>query len=100
MRWLALLYEANISIFDSSSNQWMNGRIRRHFKFFGDQYTIEWNEETQFRRRWISLLRMSKYDLEIFSKQIPDAIYILALATKDHNTAQASKRSRLRRKTG
>ncbi|CAF4066775.1 unnamed protein product, partial [Adineta steineri] len=41
MQWLALLYNANISIFDSSSNQWINGRIRRHFQFFGDQYTIE-----------------------------------------------------------
>ncbi len=46
MRWLALLYDANISIFDSSSNEWIHGRIRRHFQFFGDQYTIEWNGKT------------------------------------------------------
>ncbi|CAF0735948.1 unnamed protein product [Adineta steineri] len=123
MQWLALLYNANISIFDSSSNQWINGRIRRHFQFFGDQYTIEWNgqsivmetkifslttkyhyqnQETilaQFHRRWISLIWTNKYDLEIFSKEIPDAIYILALAAKDHNTSQSSKSSKSTRKT-
>ncbi|CAF1460161.1 unnamed protein product, partial [Adineta steineri] len=54
----------------------------------------------QFRRRWILLLWTRKYDLEIFSKQIPDAIYILALAAKDRNIAQGSKRSRSTRKTG
>lgn len=123
MRWVALLYEANISVFDSSSNQWTNGRIRRKFQFFGDQYTIEWNGENivmetnlfslttkfhyqnqeiilaEFRRRWISLIWKNKYDLEIFSKQIPHAIYLLALAAKDHNTSQSSRSSRSSRKT-
>ncbi|UJR12371.1 hypothetical protein I4U23_016548 [Adineta vaga] len=123
MRWLALLYNANISIFDSSSNEWLHGRIRKHFQFFGDHYTIEWNGKTivmetkvfsltttfyyqnqetllaQFHRRWISFIWRNKYDLEIFSKQIPDAIYILALIARDHNISQSLKSLRSIRKS-
>ncbi|CAF4024394.1 unnamed protein product [Rotaria sp. Silwood1] len=114
-RWDILLYKATISIFDSQSNQWIDGQIRQHFKLFGDKYTIEWNGESivmetkfasfttkfrdqnqdnilaKFRMRWFSVLGSNKYDLEIFSRQVPDSIYIFALAAKDYNDALTKK---------
>ncbi|CAF4109741.1 unnamed protein product [Rotaria sp. Silwood2] len=116
-RWHTLLYEATISIFDSQSNQWIDGQIRKHLTFFGDKYTIEWNGKSmvmetkflsfttkfrdenqgnmlaEFRMRWTSLFWFKKYDLEIFSKEVPETIYIMALAAKDHNDSQAKKSS-------
>lgn len=115
--WLHLLYKANISVFDTKLNQWIDGQIRKHFTFFDDKYTIEWNGKTiimetkfaslttefryqnqeiklaSFSKRLISFVWSNKYDLELFSNELPEAIYIMALAAKDHTDSQAAKNS-------
>ncbi|CAF2155679.1 unnamed protein product [Rotaria magnacalcarata] len=116
-QWFIWLYAANISIFDSPSNQWINGSIHKNLAFFGDKYTIVWNGKVivmetkfaslitkfhdqqqgnlsaKFHKRWISFVWSDKYDLEIFSKEIPDTLYMLALAAKDYTDSQAQKDS-------
>lgn len=116
-KFLALLYEGNMTILDPRTNQWINGRIKRQLTFIFETYSIEWNSRrismttgfnpfhTEFhdetsgilvarvQKRLISLVWANIYDLEIFSDDVPKAIYILALAAHDHTRSQSSSGS-------
>jgi len=107
-------YEGNFQIFNSSSNQWINGKIERIFNVFNEKYLIKWNGysilmETkplsltttfeyeyhsgilaEIKQRSLTILR-SKYDLKIYSDDLPHAIYFLAIAVKDQNSRSRSK---------
>ncbi|CAF1412224.1 unnamed protein product [Adineta ricciae] len=87
-------------------------------EIFGDEYIIEWNGENivmetnlfslttkfhyqnqetilaEFRRCRIPFNWTNRYDLEIFSKQVPHPVYLLALAARDHDISQSSTSSR------
>ena len=116
-QFLTLLYEGNITVLDPSTNQWINGKIKRQLTFFFETYIIEWNgrrismttgfnpfhtefhDETngallaRVQKRLISLVWTNIYDLEIFSDDVPKAIYILALAAHDHTRSQSQSSS-------
>jgi uncharacterized protein YxjI len=101
-----LTYKAEISILDSQTNQWINGLVEQDFQFIGTSCNINWNGNritmendiasftskfrntngqllAQFRLRPASILVTNKYDMEIFSNQYPDQLYLLALAARE-----------------
>lgn len=113
-----VLYRANITVFDSQTNRWIEGRIQQLFRIFFDSYTIEWNEQkiimettwtpytVRFRsqtetgpiiasvhQRLISSFWQPTYDLEIFSDQLPVPVYILALVARDYQKSKSSSSS-------
>ncbi len=108
-RKFSFMYKATISVLDSGSNRWINGTIKENWRLFGSKYTIEWNGEKismktivgtlsiQFRdeknniplaelhKRLSSLVLPNKYDVNIYSNKIPDAIYLLTIAVHDYH---------------
>lgn len=104
-----LLYSGNLSIYDLSSYQWINGKIEFIFDMINEKYLIQFNKynilmETKlnslttifqlenhneilakFQKRSISFIWTNKYDLQILSNYFPDGIYFLAIAIKDQN---------------
>ncbi|CAF4637646.1 unnamed protein product, partial [Rotaria magnacalcarata] len=117
------LYEANISILDRRSNQWTNGEIQEQFSFHLDRYIIEWNSDiitmetgstsfstrflhrdggdilAQYYKRWFSSERSKKYDMKIYSTEIPETIYFLLLAVKDEKEITLKKFSEIIKET-
>ncbi len=105
-----LLYAGNFSIFNLSSNQWINGKIERIFHMVNDKYIIKWNKRSilmetkfgsltttfeyenhsgilaKFEKRPTLFIWSNKYDLQVLSDDLPHAIYFLAIAIKDHNS--------------
>jgi uncharacterized protein YxjI len=101
-----LTYKAEISILDSQTNQWINGLVEQDFQFIGTSCNINWNGNritmendiasftskfrntngqllAQFRLRPASIFVTNKYDMQIFSNQYPDQLYLLALAARE-----------------
>ena len=86
-----------------SSNKWINGTAENSFPTFLGEYIIKWNEQSiLMKRKFLSTLTIfqyenhsgilamlkkrvfssfwrNKYDLQIFSNDLPDAFYFLAL---------------------
>jgi len=113
--WNLLLYKGNLTIFHSSSNQWIKGRIEKVFHMFNDKYIIKWNNRSvlmenpfgslrttfqyenhsrilaEIQKRSISFIWSNKYDLKIYSDYFPDCIYFLAIAIKDNINRGQSK---------
>jgi len=110
----AFVYKAEISALDPQSNQWINGVIEQKFQLLGNSFNIDWNghritmtsevgsftskfQDTngqllaQFRLRPSSIFWTKKYDMQIFSNQYPEQIYLLGLAAYDRSTS--SKKS-------
>ncbi|UJR17681.1 hypothetical protein I4U23_004579 [Adineta vaga] len=96
-------YEAKISIRNTTSNQWIDGKIIQHPQWLSTNYSIEWNGYhlsiinnfiaswtldiidssrnellAQSQRRWFSW--KFKYQLDLYSDQVPESIYLLGLA--------------------
>lgn len=111
--WTWFLYQAKFSILDPTSNKWIDGQIQKKLSFYVDQYLIEWNDRkimmetkiasftsefrdenqqilARYRMRWSSLIWSNKYDLEIYSNEFPESLYILALAAKDHTDSKST----------
>lgn len=111
-----LLYEAALDIFDTRSQQWTNGTINANLQLFDSKHTIQWNgrrlfmvsdafslttrfyDEQQpnitlakFDKRLASYLFVNKFDMEIFAKDVPDAIYLLGLAVRDRHRRTQKK---------
>ncbi|CAF0929748.1 unnamed protein product [Didymodactylos carnosus] len=108
----AVMYKATITILDANSNQWKNGTITQNFKIVGNKFMIEYggrqismegkafsldtafrdqsggNILAQFRKRISSLFWRNKYDLQVISDRLPDAIYFLGVAARDHSNAK------------
>jgi len=101
-----LTYKAEISILDSQTNQWINGLVEQNLQFIGTSCNINWNGNSitmendiasftskfrntngqllaQFRLRPASIFVTNKYDMQIFSNQYPDQLYLLALAARE-----------------
>ncbi|CAF4382435.1 unnamed protein product [Rotaria magnacalcarata] len=104
----AMLYKARFAVFDDSTEQWANGTIFQHFKLVDMKFTTEWNNRhismtsdafsfvtrfydekepskvlAQLTKRITSYLFVSKFDMEIFENDLPDALYLLCLAVRD-----------------
>jgi hypothetical protein len=101
--------QGEFSILNLSSNEWINGTIENSFPTFHDEYIIKWNEQsilmkTRFlsisttfqhenhsgilatlEKRVFSSFWRNKYDLQIFSDDLPDVFYFLALTITDQN---------------
>ncbi len=97
----------DFSLFDSSSNQWINGKIERLFNLMDSKSIIKWNKRsilmaTKFgsltttfeyeyhsgllakvKKRSISFISTNRYDLQILSNDLPDTFYFFGLAIAD-----------------
>ncbi|CAF1133252.1 unnamed protein product [Adineta steineri] len=103
--------DANFTILNSTSNEWISGRIIRSISFLGAKYFIKWDGynilmKTKFgsfltttfeyenyssilaksKKRISSLMGTAKYDLQIFSDDVPDMIYFIGVVIKDLDT--------------
>ncbi|CAM4982988.1 unnamed protein product [Rotaria socialis] len=107
-QYATMIYKARFAVFDDSTEQWANGTIFQHFKLVDMKFTIEWSNRrismasdafsfvtrfydekepskvlAQFTKRITSYLFVSKFDMEIFENDLPDALYLLCLAVRD-----------------
>lgn len=103
-----VLYKASISILNQKFNQWKNGTFQQNFKVIGNKFIINYNDINivmegkgasldttfidqsnknilaKFRKRISSLFWRNKYDLQVLSDKIPDQLYFLGIAARDH----------------
>lgn len=105
------MYQAYWNIFDDQLNRWMYGQIMQRFTPWGFMYSIEYggqpyvmenkygspvveirskqkpdNVLTRFYRRSMNpRARSSRYNVKIYSNDLPDPFYILALYAYDSN---------------
>lgn len=109
----ALVYDAEIRVFDPFLNQWIVGRITQVFFTLHPRYRIQYAgrslilEQRAFsfqseirdelmkdyiladiRYRTRSLFLNNQYELRILTNDLPDAIYILAVAAYDYNRSR------------
>ena len=105
-----IVYDAGIEVFDLSYNQWIPGKISQTFPGYRFRFiiqyvnrrlimehkvfslTTEFRDEQQpsyvlarFRMRLSSVVWSNKYDLQVYTNDLPDLIYLLALAAYDYN---------------
>ncbi|UJR29808.1 hypothetical protein I4U23_017352 [Adineta vaga] len=109
------VHKANFTILDPVSKQWINGKFERQFHFFNRKYLLQWNQQnirienkfssytTTFKhdkrnqtlakaeRYTYSLIKPTRYDLEIYSDDIPDIIYILGVFVIDLSRKNTGK---------
>jgi hypothetical protein len=105
----AVMYKADITIFDNDSQKWVNGTMEQNYKLVGNKFTILWDGERilmegagaslstafvgqsvgevlgKFQKRVTSLFWRNKYDLQILSNKFPDTLYFLGVAARDHS---------------
>lgn len=105
----AALYKASLTIYDSDSNEWINGTMEQNYKFVGNKFTIIYdgnrivmeggaaslntdfleqpvgNALAKFRKRVSSLFWRNKYDLQVLTDKYPDALFFLGVAARDHS---------------
>ena len=101
-----------MNIYDDKLNKWIKGQIYQRYRPQGFRFTIEYNGQyytmenkigslltdiRNTRRPNIILTKLnpiyfnpligsSKYNIQIFTNQLPDPIYIVALYALDSNT--------------
>jgi len=106
---LFLVYQAYFYVLDDQLNKWMKGQIYQSYYPQGFRFTIKYGEKyyfmenniksliTQIRdakrqnyilTRFYPLLGSSKYNIQIYTDDLPDPIYILALSAFNLNTIQ------------
>ncbi len=107
--WIDNIFNVTISIYDKKLNKWIDGTMKAMNGTFTKTYRIVWNQksliikrrfytktikiynerpeelvaEFRHRLRWSSKAQF-KYDLKIYSDQLPDAVYLLALTIMHH----------------
>ncbi|CAF3268857.1 unnamed protein product [Rotaria sp. Silwood2] len=107
--WIGGKVNATFSIYDSKLNKWTDGNIQRTAHWFSVDYTVEYNNEQvianrknkaskgkiyhkkknellakfHVRSQWVSETPR-KYNLEIYSNKVPDAIHFFLLLIMDH----------------
>ncbi|CAF1075586.1 unnamed protein product [Rotaria sordida] len=111
--WSPWLYDAEIQVFDTIFNQWIPGRITQAFPNYSFRYIIQYanrhlimehnifsltteirNEQppnyilARMRLRLSSIILPNKYDLQVYTNELPDVIYFLALAAYDYNNGR------------
>jgi hypothetical protein len=103
------------SVYDYQQNKWTDGTMVDSYHFLFDKYAIEWNSKQYIMKNRISsknsrLYNKSqdqllakfvkrtqwlywapvKYDLKIYSNELPDAVCFFALAVIDHTIFHGS----------
>ena len=103
-------------IYDLLYNQWITGRISQVYPSYrfrytiqyanrrlvleqrGLTYTIEIRDELQpnyvlarVHTRLSSLILSNRYDLQVYTNELPDTVYILALAAYDYNSLAGAR---------
>ena len=112
------VYDAEIRVFDTVLNQWITGRITQSFPGYRFRYDVRYINrrltmdhqgisltaeirDTQqpdyvlarVRQRLESVLWSNRYDLQVYTNDLPDVIYILALSAYDYNHSNRIIRS-------
>ncbi|CAF3754724.1 unnamed protein product [Rotaria sp. Silwood1] len=106
--WIEKLVNVSFSVYDSKLGKWTDGFIQRNTHTYED-YTIHFNNQRlsakssrfsknikvytqqqnellaqfRYRTRWLSW-RPVKYDLNIYSTKVPDAVYFFLVLIIDH----------------
>lgn len=112
-----LLYEGTVEILDTQSQQWSTGKISQNLKLLSHKSTIEWNGRRLLMEHSIASLTTrfsdenqngqslaeytvpllsvwaNKYNLKVYSNDIPDAIYIFGLTVRDYLGTQRKRKS-------
>lgn len=107
-KFTVVLYKADIAILNERKNQWNNGTIKQNYKVVGNKFLINYdnveismegkaasldtnfvdqsngNILAKFRKRISSLIWRNKYDLQVLSDRIPDYVFFLGVAARDH----------------
>ncbi|CAF4111011.1 unnamed protein product [Rotaria magnacalcarata] len=106
--WRNEILNVTFEIYNSTTNQWTNGTIKKLPNLFTEKYLIEWNSQNfmmkkklfsihhkfydecenvlaQFRMRfrWFNWT-LIKYNLELFSDKLPEIIYFFLIAIVDN----------------
>ncbi len=107
--WIDNIFNVTMSIYDKKLNKWIDGTMKAMNATFTKTYRIVWNQksliikrrfytktikiynerpeelvaEFRHRFRWSSKSQF-KYNLKIYSDQLPDAVYLLALTIMHH----------------
>ena len=104
-----IVYDAGIEVYDMLYNQWIPGKISQAYPGYRFRYliqygnrrlimehkvlslTTEFRDEQQlnyilarFRIRLTSIVWSNKYDLQVYTNEFPDVIYLLAIAAYDY----------------
>jgi hypothetical protein len=108
-----IVYDAEIQVYDTVLNQWIPGRISQAFPTYRFRYYIQYGNRrlimehiafsltTEIRderqpnfilarmsKRLVSIIWSNKYDLQVYTNELPDTIYLLAIAAYDYNSAR------------
>ncbi|CAF1398017.1 unnamed protein product [Adineta steineri] len=100
----------NFTIHNSTSDEWIPGKIILTPSGFDSKFIIKWDGYSiamttkfgsltttfeyeyhsgilaKFKKRISSLVWRTKFDLQVFSNDLPDTIYFIGLAIKEQNT--------------
>ncbi|CAF1944675.1 unnamed protein product [Rotaria magnacalcarata] len=107
--WVDGTFNVTFSIYDTKLNKWTDGTIKRIARVADDDYAIKYNNHhLNTDRRWYSkkvklyyttnkeyLARFRiryrwfnwspiKYDIQIYSNKVPDAVYFFLLTIMEH----------------
>ncbi|CAF1147973.1 unnamed protein product [Adineta steineri] len=109
--WVNNIFNVTFSIYDDTLDKWIDGVMLRKSKVFSTKYEIQWNNErlyikpsafrktmkiyketsnelyAQFRYRsiWRTWSKY-KYDLQIYTTKLPDALYLMIMTVMHHTT--------------
>ncbi|CAF3398335.1 unnamed protein product [Rotaria sp. Silwood1] len=111
--WSPFLYDAEIQVFDTIFNQWIFGRITQAFPNYTFRYNIQYanrrlimehrpfsltteirNEQSsnyvlaQMKLSLSSIILPNKYDLQVYTNELPDVIYLLAVVAYDYDNGR------------
>ena len=107
--WIGGVFNATLSIFDSKSEQWIEGTMSRTWGLFKNTYKLRWNNDKllikrnmlsktveitdelskqllatfRYRSIWRAGLKF-KYDVKIYTTRLPDSLYILIVTIFNH----------------
>ncbi|CAF1133303.1 unnamed protein product [Adineta steineri] len=109
-RKLEVIHAINFTILNSTSNEWIPGKIILTPAGLDSKFIIKWDGYSiamttkfgsltttfeyeyhsgilaKFKKRISSLVWRTKFDLQVFSNDLPDTIYFIGLAMKEQNT--------------
>ncbi len=108
-----IVYDAEIQVYDNVFNQWIPGKISQAFPTYRFRYHIQYGNRrlimehkaflltteirdeqqpnfilARMRKRLVSYIWSNKYDLQVYTNELPDTIYLLAIAAYDYNSAR------------
>ncbi len=107
-----IVYDAEIQVYDTVFNQWIPGKISQTFPIYRFRYNIQYGNRrlilehkafsltaeirdeqqpnyilAQMRTRLSSFIWSNKYDLQVYTNELPDIIYLLAIVAYDYNNS-------------